>query len=268
MRKLLLLILLLPLATKAQQQPFPGGGGVGTIVGLNGSILYNNKGTIRPTPGFVFNTNTGALSAPGPFSVTSVGVASNWQMSFGPLPLIQSGSDGWTAPPMGNTNGVLRILPGTAGGGIFQGFPGNGYVQYGSSGDANHATGRITGITSSQPVTVLCTFSFCQQGSFFIVVSASDALSCSNASGSSFQVQVTFTDDVPTGPKTITIPLTVNGGTSLSSTMGLGTGTNSAFGWAKIYNASASNISYQVIVAPCTTGVATVNYNLEAIETL
>jgi hypothetical protein len=269
MKRFLLLFAACVVPCLAQQQPFPGS----PSLGAGNAVLYNGNGVIASATGFTYSPTTTNVVMPTSLAVGAPGgVAGNSLLPCGPLPLPMPNSDGWTAPT-NCTGRVVRIVPGAAGGGIFQGFSGSGtdslgqfsFVKYGSSGDANHSTGRVQNVTTSVPTTVLCSFSYCQQGAFKILLHVSSSASCGNATGATVGFVASWTDDV--GAKSQTIPLTVNGSATQTTTMALGNTTNAAFGEISFYNASVSNISISSTLMPCTTGTATYNYDAQTVET-
>lgn len=256
-----------------------GATGSGSTVtpGQNTQVIFNNNGTATGSPGFTYTTNTsvsGNVNLNGQAQLGPFNVAGAHLFNYGPLPLPGTSEDGWVAPSMGDPCGVARILPGYAGGGLLEGFPsatvapGCGhYVNYGASGDANHSSGRVTGVTGPIKQNVVCTFSFCQAGAFHIIVHV--AASTTSCTGSpTIQFFVNYSDDVGNNI-TEPIPLSVNGSPTLSATMDVSNNTNKGFGEWGFYNAAASNISYSATLAsPCSPGTASYNYDVEVVETL
>lgn len=247
----------------------------GANLGNDQQVLFNSAGVITGAQGFTYNPNTTVVSTPSTLFIGSPdGSAGGYEMPYGPLPIISANSDGWSAPSMGNPAGILRILPGFPGGGVLQGFAGQGpngsfYVKYGSSGDTNHSTGRVLGAAASVGNTVVCSFSYCQQGAFKVIVHANSATPCVTPGSGAVQFFVTFTDDV--GQKVNQpIPLIVNGGSSPATSMGLGNTTNWAYGETGLYHIPATNISFSTTFTPCTspTNGGSYNYDIEVREDL
>lgn len=236
-------------------------------------VLYASQGVSTGSQ-IRYNPLTGDAIFPAKATIGDPSVAGSYLLGNGPLPLPIANADGWASPPAVNPFGIVRLTSGTPGGGLLQGFPGQipgggFFVKYGSSGDSNHSTGRIPGATSAIPLTIVCSFSYCQSGGFEIVVNVSSSVACQNPGSAAVQFFVTFTDDV--GTATIPIPMSVNGSPTFTATMGLGNTTNKASGSWKFNNVLGSNIFITSTYVPCnagTGGPATYNYDVEVIEHL
>jgi hypothetical protein len=230
-----------------------------------GQFIATNLGSLTGTPAVTYNFNTNIPSIATQLNVGNPSVAFNLDFYQGPIPSVTPNAVGLSAPPQVQASGLKIFLPGFFGGGIWSLSPNTPYVQSFASGDVNHSISRQTGVTASVRNTVICDFSYCQQGSFIVTVDAASALVCATPGPAAVQFFLTFTDDV--GTKTnVPIPLVVNGGATNLATMALGDAVTWSHGMLKFYNGGANNISISSSLTGCTSGTATYNWDAEVIE--
>ena len=232
-------------------------------VGNTGQFIANNQGILAGTPAFTYNFNNNVANLTSQLNIGNLNVATNFDFFQGPIPSIVPGAVGLSAPPQVQDAGLKILLPGFFGGGIWSLSPTTPYVQSFTSGDINHSIARTVSNSSVRP-TVICDLSWCQQGSFLVWIDVSSSSICANPAGAAVQFTLGWQDDV--GVRSLVIPLDVNGGSTLSSTIALGTNNNIAHGVWKFYNGGPSNITISSSYTPCTSGTATYNWDAQVIQ--
>lgn len=228
-----------------------------------GQFIANNQGILAGTPDFTYDFSQNIANLSSQLNLGNINVATNFDLYQGPIPSVVPNAVGISAPPQVQSSGLKIFLPGFFGGGIWSLSPTSPYVQSFASGDMNHSIPR-TSSNQSLKDTVICDLSYCQQGKFLISVDVASSATCSNATGSSVQFILKFTDDV--GPKVITIPLAIGNSLTPSFTMSLGDTTTSAHGLWQFYNGAPSNITIASSYSPCTTGTAFYNWDAEVVQ--
>lgn len=228
-----------------------------------GQFIATNQGQLTGTPAFTYNFNTDVPSLSTTLNLGSPTVATNFDLFQGPIPSIVPFAVGLSAPPQVQASGLKIFLPGFFGGGVWSLSPTSPYVQSFASGDINHSISRNTA-TSSYKETIICSLSYCQQGSYLLWVDVASSAVCGDPTSATVQFIVKFTDDV--GQKTVTLPLFLNGSATIEGSMPLGDTTTWAHGMIKLYNGGANNISISSSMTPCNSGTAAYNWDAEVLQ--
>lgn len=230
-----------------------------------GQFISTNLGSLTGTPGMTYDFNTNIPSVNTQLNVGNSSVAFNLDFYQGPIPSVIPFAVGLSAPPQVQASGLKIFLPGFFGGGIWSLSPTSPYMQSFASGDMNHSVSRQTNVTGSVRNTVICDFSFCQQGSYIITVDVSSSAACVTPGSANVLFFANFIDDV--GAKiNIPIPMTVNGSPTTLSNVPLGDTTTWGYGMLKFYNGGANNISIASSLSECTLGNAAYNWDAEVIQ--
>jgi hypothetical protein len=119
-----------------------------------------------------------------------------------------------------------------------------------------YSTVSLTAKTAAISATTLCGTSSCGTGQYEIDAYLASTVSCTTPGSAAVGIQLTYTDDA--GSKSaVTLPLSVNGGASLATTMGLGNTTNAAVGHTTLWSTGTVAIQYATSYVSCTTGTGT-----------
>lgn len=191
--------------------------------------------------------------------------AGNLQMLQGAQPTILANNAGIGAPTSVDVGGAFGILPGTPCSGILSSFILSAPIY--QLRCSNSAQNKQSSSTLQATVTnaTLCSTANCPQGDYEIKVHADSNQTCSSVGSAALALTITFTDDA--GTKTNqTIPWSVNGSATLTTSMALGDLTHNASGTYLINSSGASAITYTATVTNCTTGTAQASYKIEAVR--
>lgn len=114
-------------------------------------------------------------------------------------------------------------------------------------------TGQVAAITAT---TLKATGTSPGAGQYRIAAYVASTVVCATPGTAAVGITLTYTDDI--GTKTAqTLPLVVNGGVTLATTVGLGNTTNSAYGEANFFAAATTNIQFATTYVACTAGTGT-----------
>jgi hypothetical protein len=133
------------------------------------------------------------------------------------------------------------------------------------SGDARHAQGQ-TGVTSTLTGQIICLAADCPAGEYEFDIHLNSTVSCGTPGPATLTPVITYTDN--SGTKTNqAVPLVVNGGTTLATTMALGNTTNQAYSVPVHFNSTgAQNITFTLTYTACTVGTGTYSYAAQVVQ--
>lgn len=212
----------------------------------------------------------GDVFTPGTFSTGPTGVAGSVTIPQGPLP-------GFTLPDGSSISNAFQLagptsipvnyqwfVPAAAAAGIVQGSLGTNAVTLSNSGDSNHALSGTR--TSALTTTTLCSSGNCPQGEFVLHLALQSTVTCATPGPATITPTWTFTD-AGGAKSSVSIPMQVNGSTTLASTMGLGNTTNWASNLApQINSTGVAAIQLAIAYTACTSGTGTYHYAAEAVQ--
>jgi hypothetical protein len=223
--------------------------------GTTGSLCF----TIDPS-------GNGVL--PGTLTVGNGSVAGNWNFPQGPLPGTPI-ANAWqiaagTTVAVGDVQWIGPNASGTAASGIVMGAASAPVVTLAQSGDAKHSarqTAQVATITNKS----ICLAADCPAGEYELKLHLNSTVTCATPGPGTLSPTATFTDDA--GTKTAqTIPLVVNGGATLATTMALGNTTNQAYGSVLLWSTGVNPIQLSLNYTACTTGTGTFSYSAEVVQ--
>lgn len=147
---------------------------------------------------------------------------------------------------------------------------GNGSIDvYNSRSTAGAGTVPVYGVISSIAQTAaistatLCAAASCTVGQYAIRAYIDSTVTCATPGPGTVGLTLTWTDE--TGTKSaVTVPMVVNGGATLLTTMALGNTTNWASGTLTIWTSGANAIQYATTYTACTSGTGTYSLRIWA----
>jgi len=247
-----------------------GGGGGGAPGGSPTQFQYNlNSAILGGVTGSSYNSGTGAVAFPGSFTAgASGGVAGAILLPQGTLPSAVANNwlfGGQTTVSAGGVNWIGPNKNGTASGGVIFGSASGTTVTLGQSGDARHSA-RQTGVTATLTNQILCLAADCPAAEYELALHLDSTVTCGTPGPTTLTPTITFTDDA--GTKTnLAVPLVVNGGTTLATTMALGNTTNFADAVPiHFWSTGAQNITFTLTYTACTVGTGTYSYSAQLVQ--
>lgn len=209
------------------------------------------------------------IFTPGGLATGNTGVAGSVTIPQGPLPGFTFGGTAITnafqlTSPTSIPTNYQWVVPSASAGGLIFGMPGTNIVTLAQSGDANHALAGTR--TSALPTTTLCSAGNCPQGEFVIHLALQSTVVCATPGPATITPTWTFTD-VGGAKSSVSIPMQVNGSTTLATTVALGNATNWASNLApQINSTGVAAIQLAIAYTACTTGTGTYHYAAEAVQ--
>jgi hypothetical protein len=187
--------------------------------------------------------------------------AGNIEMLQGPLPAALANNSGWYAATSVPTAFLIQ-MPTAPCAGVFDIYAtSTNFGTSGCSGGANNSS-AASSQTASISAFTLCSAANCPSGEYRIDIHANSTQACVTPGSASLAFAITYTDNA--GTKTSqSIPLIVNGGTSLSATEALGDTTHTAYGHAIIGSTGVNPIQLATTLVACSSGTAQYSYSAE-----
>lgn len=207
----------------------------------------------------------GAIQAANQMGSGDGSAAGNIQFLQGPQPTILPNNTGLGAPTAVDTGGSYGILPGTPCSGLISSFILSAPVYQLRCSNSTQNSQHSTTQTASLSNVTLCSTANCPSGDYLIILHLDANQVCSSPGPATVGFTLTFTDDA--GTKTAqTVPLIINGGATLLTTMALGDTTHNASAYLTINSNGTQPIVFSAPITACTTGTAQFSYKIEAVR--